>query len=236
MNQYPNIAIIGQSGSGKSSSMRNLLPEETGIINIEKKALPFRNANAFSKNSIDVDKLDDYGAALQKFNADPAIKQIIIESFTSLDEMCLAYCRVSFKGYDIYSNHNAMIRQYIAKTKLKDKVCVLIGIDEIVSIDSPAGGKTSRRALKVEGRELQGTLEKEFTVVFFTEVIKGTDNKMSYKFSTNTDGINSAKSPISMFASNLIDNDLAFAIRVIKDYYTISAPKQESNVANLIAA
>jgi energy-coupling factor transporter ATP-binding protein EcfA2 len=217
MNQFPNVLIVGPSGSGKSSCLRNLNPAETGIVNGERKALPFKNAKLFT-NEVECGNLLDYTNGIRKFNTDTAIKQVVVESFTSYDEMCLGWCRGQYKGYDIYSVHNSMIRDFIKESKLKDKICIFTGIDEIVGIDTPNGSKVSRRALKVEGRELQGTIEKEFTIVLFTEVVKN-GSTFDYKLCTNTDGVNAAKSPIGMFASQYIPNDLSFVISTIKKYY-----------------
>jgi hypothetical protein len=217
MNQYPNIAIIGPSGSGKSSCLRNLNPAETGIINIERKALPFKNSKLFT-NEVEITSLQQFVPAIRKFDADPNIKTIIVESFTALDEMILNWCRATYKGYDIFSVHNSMVRDFIKETKLKSKICVVIGIDEIVKIDTPEGGSVSRRAMRVEGRELMGTLEKEFTCVFFTDIIKN-GSSMQYRLCTNTDGVNAAKSPMGMFAGQYIDNDLKSMIDTIRKYY-----------------
>jgi hypothetical protein len=62
------------------------------------------------------------------------------------------------------------------------------------------------------------TLEGMFTYVFFTKVIKNDDDKMEYKFLTNTDGECVAKTPMGMFEDQLIDNDLAEVLKVIDEY------------------
>lgn len=62
------------------------------------------------------------------------------------------------------------------------------------------------------------TLEGLFTYVFFTKVVEGADDKMEYKFLTNTDGECVAKTPMGMFDDLLVDNDLNEIIKVIDDY------------------
>ena len=43
----PNVIVVGKSGSGKSTSLRNLNPKTTAVINTERKQLPFKGANDF---------------------------------------------------------------------------------------------------------------------------------------------------------------------------------------------
>lgn len=62
------------------------------------------------------------------------------------------------------------------------------------------------------------TLEGLFTYVLFTRVVTDENNKVSYKFVTNSDGTCTAKSPIGLFEDLLIDNDLNYVIEKIKEY------------------
>lgn len=62
------------------------------------------------------------------------------------------------------------------------------------------------------------TLEGLFTYVLFTKVVRENENEISYKFITNGDGTCTAKSPIGLFEDRLIDNDLDFVIKAIKEY------------------
>lgn len=62
------------------------------------------------------------------------------------------------------------------------------------------------------------TLEGLFTYVFFTEIHKDEENKVQYKFITNSDGTCTAKSPMGLFNDLYIDNDLNLVINRIKEY------------------
>lgn len=62
------------------------------------------------------------------------------------------------------------------------------------------------------------TLEGLFSVVLYTRVEKGADNKMKYSFVTNNDGTSPAKSPLGMFSSLTIPNDLGFVSQSIDKY------------------
>ena len=74
----PNIIIVGPSGSGKSSSMRNLDPKSTAVINTERKQLPFKNANDFM--NVPVKSVSEFHSALDKAMESDKIKTIVIES------------------------------------------------------------------------------------------------------------------------------------------------------------
>lgn len=62
------------------------------------------------------------------------------------------------------------------------------------------------------------TLEGLFTYVLFTKIVMNEDNKIEYKFITNSDGTCTAKTPMGLFSEILIDNDLDLVIKRIKEY------------------
>ena len=216
--QNPNILIIGSSGSGKTTSLRNLNPATTEIINIERKTLPFKSAAKFTITS-EPTTVQEIKTAITNARTNLATEVIVLDSFTSLDEIVLQHCRTLYKGFDIYSNHNRMIREFVSSLKIPNKLVVVIAIDEIVDIALVGGNKISKRTCKVEGRELQGTIEKEFTIVLFSEVVKLANGNMDYQFIVNSDGTNSAKAPMGMFATLYVPNDLLYAREKIKEYY-----------------
>lgn len=63
------------------------------------------------------------------------------------------------------------------------------------------------------------TLEGLFTVVLYSKVERGTDNKMKYQFVTNNDGQFPAKSPVGMFKEMYIPNDLSYVSQKIEEFY-----------------
>jgi hypothetical protein len=219
---YTPILICGPSGSGKSTSLRNLPPDKTAIVNIERKLLPFPSAKDF-KNQDFCNSTQEVSISLNKWATNKDIEIIVIESFTSYDEMILKMNRELYKGYDIYTNHNKAIRNWVEQIKMigLQKFLVLTGIDEVIGIDTAEGGKISKRTLKVEGRELTGTIEKEFSIVLFTDVRKDPKSgNMLYQFQSNTDGITTAKTPMGLYnGSQYIENDLNSVIKKIKEYY-----------------
>ena len=63
------------------------------------------------------------------------------------------------------------------------------------------------------------TLEGLFTVILYTKVSKGNDNKIEYQFITNNDGEYPSNSPVGMFKDMYIPNDLGYVVEKIKEYY-----------------
>lgn len=74
--------------------------------------------------------------------------------------------------------------------------------------------------IKTQGKMLTNviTLEGLFTYVFFTEIVRDDDGNPAYRFKTNSDGTCTAKSPMGLFDTLLIDNDLNMVISKIKEY------------------
>ena len=123
----PNIIVVGKSGSGKSSSLRNLNPETTAVLNTERKQLPFKGANKFK--NVPVPDLATYKAAFKKAVESDAIETIVIESFTSLIEMIYREADVRFKGFDVWSFYNKEIDSVLNMSKNTDKNIIFLAID-----------------------------------------------------------------------------------------------------------
>lgn len=216
--QKPNILVVGASGSGKSTSLRNLNPETTAILNYEQKAFPFKGGGKFKYNThISTKQQGDqvYG----EFNSNPEVEVIVKESFTSFSEQTLQMCRSMFKGFDIYERYSQFIFSNLITHKQSQKQVIYFALDEILSIEQATGTSVSARRCATEGKKLNGRIEKEFVIVLFTEVVKQADGKFDYFFVTQSDGITSAKSPMEMFGALKIDNDLAKVLEVCNEYY-----------------
>lgn len=222
MLDYPLIMICGDSGSGKSYSIRNLDKERTKIINLENKILPFKAALEF--------KHQTYPESIEQFNreienvlkVEAMYDVVIIDSFIKFVEMLLEKAKIEQKGYEIYNYYNVMVRSFLNKIKRnKGRFVVLTAIPERVEFIQPSGAITTSRRVKVSGKEHEGLIEKEFTIVLFTDVRQEKDKGKppEYRFITNNDGTHSAKSPPDLFGSQYIENDLDKVIKKIKEYY-----------------
>lgn len=210
--------IIGESGSGKSTSLRNLDPKETFILGVLDKPLPFRgyksHYNRVSKENPtgNYASCDNYLKILGFIDAidkrRPEIKTLIIDDFQYL--MANEFMRRALeRGFDKFSEiaHHAwdMIRR-LTETR-PDLYCFVLSHS-----DTDANGKVKCKTI---GKMLDDkvTLEGMFTTIFHAQVSDG-----QYKFLTQNDGIHIAKSPMDMFADKYIDNDLAIILDAMRNY------------------
>ncbi len=210
----PIIGVVGSSGTGKSTSLRNLPPDKTTIIDLERKGFPFKEAKNF--NVISVNKLPDVDKAI-----DTAVKEsevVVIESFTKYCEILFSTAAKMYKGYDVWTYYNKSIRDVLDRVKNEKAVVIFTAIDEIVRVTQPTGGEYNTRRIKVQGRVHEGCIEKELLMVLFTEV-RRTEDAIEYCFQTNSDGVTSAKTPLGMFDDLYIPNDLNEVIKASDKYY-----------------
>lgn len=214
------VLILGESGTGKSTSIRNLNPEETAIINIIGKPLPFRGWKSgytpFTKANPDgnmaiTDRADRVIACLQKFAERSNVHHIVIDDFQYLlaNEYMRRAKEKSFdKFVDIGQNAWAVINAAQELRKETNGLNIYI----MAHIDRDAQG---REKIKTIGKMLDEkiTVEGLFTIVLYT-----VRDENGYHFATQNNGNNTCKSPLGMFPENLIDNDLALVAEAIKNY------------------
>lgn len=209
----PNIFICGASGTGKSTSLRNLNPEKTIILNVEQKQLPFKGAGKFKRQAM-ISSLDEF----EKFFKDNISKKdvdvIVIESFTSLCELIMAKSRKINGGYDIFNWYNDKVWDIIQKSKVSDNYVVFLGINQS---EQSENGETWNY-IKVDGQKLKGTIEKEFVMNLFTVMKADEKGDVQHYFITNGDPSRSAKSPMEMLPQTM-PNDLAEVIKLSEEYY-----------------
>jgi len=227
---YPMIMVCGASGSGKSYSIRNLNKERTKILNIEQKILPFKEALKFT-NQYETNKIIDFENELNKSLDSDNFDVIVIESFTKYVELLLTQSKEINKGYEIYNYYNDKISKTLERIKRnKNKFVILLAIDERVEFINPSGAITTSRRVKVAGKQHEGQIEKEFTVVLFTDVKQEKGKETEYRFIVNNDGTSSAKSPPWLFPTAVnyaIPNDLNMVINNMKEYYELTPSVSE---------
>jgi len=209
------IGIVGGSGTGKSTSLRNLPPEKTYIIDLERKGMPFPKKFPYTAACASIKEFND---SLSDALADESCEVIVIESFTKYCEILIDVAQKQYKGFDIWNYYNKKIRDTLESLKNEKATVVVTAIDEIVKIMQPTGGEYNTRRIKVQGKVHEGCIEKEFLLVLFTEVRREKDS-IEYCFQTNSDGITSAKTPMGMFSDLYIPNDLNTVINSMEEYY-----------------
>lgn len=212
------ILIIGESGSGKSTSIRNLDPKETFVINVLDKPLPFKgfrkSYTAFSDttpegNYYSTDNSSRIVALIKKIDtAMPHIKNIILDDWQYT--MANAFMRRALeKGYDKFSELAKNAWEIIsALNAVRSDICTFV----LSHSDVDQSGKSRCKTI---GKMLEDKIcvEGMFTIVLHALVIDG-----KHRFLTQNDGVHIAKSPLGMFYDRFIDNDLKFVKDKIESY------------------
>lgn len=222
---YPLIAIVGQSGTGKSYSIKDLPPERTKILNIERKPFPFKHGFNYGPNDIQCADIPTFEAQLDKVLKDTSVDYVVVDSMTKYFELLLTFSKSMNKGYEIYTFYNDRIGMFLERIKSNNnKLVFCLAIDEIVKILQPSGGEQAYRRIKVEGKKWEGVIEKEYAIVLFSEVKTERGKPNDYRLIVNTDGVCSAKSPPEMFgpASVVsIPNNLNEISKSVFSYYNL---------------
>lgn len=209
--------ILGNSGSGKSTSLRKLNPKNTLLIQCIKKPLPFKAAGWVvrpnNQSPGNVIQTDD-PVLIEKLMRKSPYEIVVIDDYQAVMVNELMN-RSGEKGYDKFTDigkHAFNIFRAAGDLAAHRRVYLLAHTqtDDFGSVRMKTVGKMVDQTLVPEGY---------FTIVLRTEVING-----NYRFSTQTNGQDCAKSPIDMFSDLHIDNDLAAVDAAITDFYNTTAP------------
>lgn len=204
------VLILGESGSGKSASMRNFKPGEIGIINVSRKPLPFRN----QLKTVNTDNYEDIVKTIIAAKA----KALVIDDAQYL--MANEFMRTAkVTGYqkftDLALNFWKLI-QVVINNLPPDKIVYFLA-----HVERDANGNEK---MKTIGKLLDEkiTIEGLFTIVLKTVV-----QDRHYQFATQTNGQDTVKTPMGMFDDLLIENDLKMVDSTIREYYGISESNKE---------
>ncbi|MCD8160936.1 MAG: hypothetical protein LUE61_07130 [Clostridiales bacterium] len=198
------VLILGESGSGKSTSLRNFEPAEISIFNVASKPLPFRKKLP-KQNGANYQSIQ---AALSA----PNKKSYAIDDSQYL--MCFdSFARAKETGYGKFTDmalafYNLV--QFVIKQTPAD--CIVYFLHH-VDADSNTGKARAKTLGKMLDNQL--TLEGLFAIVLLCE--PGPDG---YHFITQSDGTNTCKSPMEMLPATM-DNDLKAVDTAIRDYWNL---------------
>lgn len=211
------ICIAGESGTGKTTSMRNLDPKTSFYIDCDKKGLSWKGwkqqYNGEKKNYLVTDFPSVALQALRKVNDDKKfshVKVCVVDTINGLmvaDEMR----RVKEKGYDKWQDLAQSIYDLIDYALImRDDVTVAFVAH--TQTDHDENGYIFTR-IKTSGRKLDKiTLESKFSTVLLSKCVDG-----RYVFETQAN-LSTAKSPMGAFSDREIDNDIVAVIDALKDY------------------
>lgn len=218
------ILIMGESGTGKSTSIRNCDPAITAIINPVGKPLPFRGAKHFEAlNGVtSADEICNF----MKAQAKAGKKIIVVDDFQYI--LAIPYMnRIKETGWDKYNDFGSNYFNIIdVCSELPEDVCVYY----LTHCETLENGLTT---VKLIGKLLREkiTVEGLFTIVLKTGVSEG-----KYYFFTQNNGKDTVKSPLGMFDSFSIENDLNYVDAKIRNYYEIAGAASDAEIAKLDTA
>ena len=199
------VLVLGQSGTGKSYSMKNFNEEEICLISVQKALLPFRKK--FTETVV-TDKYSEIFKAMKATDK----KVIVIDDTQYL--MCNEFMRrATEKGFDkfteIAQNFWSLVVQEVNNLPADTIVYLLChtatdenGVEKMKTI-----GKLVDEKITPEGL---------FTIVLKTAVSDG-----NYAFVTQNNGKDTVKSPEGMFSTYAINNDLKYVDEKIRNYYEL---------------
>jgi len=193
--------VIGESGSGKTASLRNFKEDEILIFNVANKPLPFRRR----LRTVDNAGYEEIGQVLRKCE----YKSYAIDDSQYLMAFEL-FDRAKENGYNKFAEIALRFRNmldYIIRKLPDDVIVYFLHHTEITDsgrVKAKTVGKMLDNQLTVEG--------------LFSIVLQCVTDGSTYKFITQSDGYTTAKSPMEMFERE-IPNDLKYVDETIREYY-----------------
>lgn len=214
------IGLMGESGSGKTTAMRNLPADETFYIDCDKKGLNWKGwkdqYSVEKKNYWKSDSFSVVSGLLNKINDEDKfkhIKYIVIDTLNGLmvaEEMRILAMQSGDKRSawsDLAQNGWAIVNKCL---EMRENLTIII-ICHSETISDENG--IVRTRIKTNGRKLEKlVLESKMTTVIWAVRQDG-----KYKFILSADG-STCKVPINAFDSDEIDNDIMLVIKALEDY------------------
>jgi hypothetical protein len=209
------VLILGEVGTGKTTSIRNLDPKETFIVSVLNKPLPFKGASKIyvqkeGGNYFSTDDRSKIISIIKKIsNERKEIKNIIIDDFQYVmgNEFMR---RATEKGYEKFSQIGQMGWEIINTCALlRNDICCFI-----LSHSEPGQDGVSRMKTIGKIATEKGDMEGMVPIILHSLIVE-----KEYKFLTNHDGLHVARTPLDMYKERYIKNDLLEVRKIITQYY-----------------
>ena len=199
------VLILGESGSGKSASLRNFEPEDVSIFNVAAKPMPFRKKLPTKATS-------NYAEIMA------CIKQSQKKAFVIDDSqflMCFeSFAKAKETGYGKFTDMALHFYNLVQFVILQTPPDVVVYFLHHTEADSNTG--------KVKAKTLGKMLDSQLTLEgLFAIVLMCVSDGKNHHFVTQSDGLTTTKSPMDMFPG-VIDNDLKMVDQTIREYYEIN--------------
>ena len=221
------VIILGASGAGKSTSIKSLNPQETVVINVLGKDLPFKgsrtNYSAENKNLVCSSNWENIVSMMRSISKNlPNVHNIVIDDAIYIMRTEF-FDRSREKGYDKYNELADHFRRIIAEgNSLRGDITVFMMLHtEPVEAD---GSIISYKASTI-GKLLDKMYNpiESVTTTLFAQPKYSDTGKPTFGFWTHPMRVNGieipAKSPDGMFEEDFIPNDLQLVVNKMKEYY-----------------
>lgn len=211
------VLLLGKSGSGKSASLRNFQPGEVGIINVLGKPLPF-------KGSLPAVVTDDYDKVYQVLYKSKANSVVIDDAGYLMTNQFMRGHSSSGAGNAIFAFYNDLgdkfwnLVRFVVEQLPAEKIVYFImheDKNDFGDVKPKTIGKMLDEKVCVEGM---------FTIVIRSMLMNG-----RYIFRTESDGLDVCKTPIGMFSTVEIDNDLKAVDNTIREYYELTKEETKND-------
>lgn len=217
------VALVGDTGAGKSTSIRHLDPKSTYIINVAGKDLPFKGSEKLYNTQLkNYKKVDDAREILQLLQTlsekAPHIKNVIIEdgNYIMGFDIVRKATEIGYTKFSVMAKNMVALLQGAKDLREDMIVFYLCHLDEVED-----SGEIVNYKMKTAGKMIDNQIKMEglFTVVLYA-IPEEKGEKIEYNFVTNRYKKYPAKSPVGMFSDLKIENNLQKVADTIREYYS----------------
>lgn len=211
------IGIMGESGSGKTTSMRDLDPGSTFYIDCDKKGLSWKgwkNQYSFDKhNYMATDQIGTVTQLLEKISSQENMKHIKVVVIDTLNGLMVAdeVRRMKEKGFDKWQDLAQCVWELLDSLyTLRDDLTVIVVCHSQTQKEDD--GYTFTR-IKTSGKKLDKlSIETKLTTVLYAVAKDG-----EYVFKTHANN-STAKTPLGAFEADEIPNNIVDVLKALEDY------------------
>jgi hypothetical protein len=214
---YPNILVLGESGTGKTRSMINMpwASGEVALVDTEDKGAPWMEvipeSCIFRPRTV-----GETMSAILNIEMNPKFKYAILDSFTRFGAFSQMESKEKYTGYEIYRASNDNLYKLLERLTSRTKRWIVMAIPELITPGTEAN--TTSLALKrarVPGQELTGCVEAYFAYSTYLKVTPVPNGKAQHQFSLVADLLTQAKIPENV-KETVMPNDLWKFIQLVE--------------------
>ena len=217
--------LLGKSGTGKSTSIKTLNPEETVVINVLNKRLPFKGSGSLyveNRNLFRVDTHEEMKRLLETCNSKNYIKNIILDDciYIMRKEYFKRAKEAGYVKYTELAQHFQQIISTCEGMRADINIFIILHSEDIQSDKTTVGYKVSTIGQLLDN---QYNPIEVVPMVLYSAIRFDDKGKPTYGFYTHATMEGTvqipAKTPDGMFTEDFIPNDLGEVVKAMNEYY-----------------